>query len=188
MKTFEKASIVSALANALRKRGSWAGETHIQKAMYFLQQMLEVPTDFEFVLYKHGPFSFDLRETLTLMEAEDLIRWQPHQYPYGPSMQPGPDHEYLDRHFGGFVEPYLPQIGFVADRLAARGVKELERLATALYVTHEGGETSKRAERIHELKPHVTLAEADKAIEDLDSMIAEVKKQANLQQPIARHA
>ena len=85
MKTFEQARVVFRLSEALKARGSWAEETHIQKAMYFLQELLGVPTGFEFILYKHGPFSFDLRATLTFMEAEDLIAWQPRN-PYGPSL------------------------------------------------------------------------------------------------------
>src|SRR4051794_16995837 len=116
MKTFEQASIVLRLSEALRQRGSWTGETHIQKATYFLQELLQLPTGFEFVLYKHGPFSFDLRATLTFMEAEDLVCWQPRPYPYGPSLQLGPDHDYLRRHFGHFVRGFERQIDFVAEQ------------------------------------------------------------------------
>lgn len=173
MKTFEQAGIVLRLSEALRQGGSWTGETHIQKAAYFLQHLLDVPTGFEFVLYKHGPFSFDLRATLTFMEAEDLVRWQPRSFPYGPSLQPGPDHDYLRRHCGGFVAAYEPRINFLAERLASRDVKDLERLATALFVTLGNDRLEDRAARLNFLKPHVQMEEARMAVEHLDEIVAE---------------
>ena len=96
------------LSEAMRQRGSWTGETHIQKAMYFLQHLLQLPTGFDFILYKHGPFSFDLRATLTFMEAEDLAQWQPQRFPYGPSLLPGRDHDYLRRHYANLFASMRP--------------------------------------------------------------------------------
>jgi hypothetical protein len=172
MKTFEQAAIVLRLSEAMRKRGSWTGETHIQKAMYFLQHLLQVPTEFEFVLYKHGPFSFDLRATLTFMESEDLVRWRPRSYPYGPSLEAGADHDFLRRHYGTFILVYEPKIEFMADRLASKDVKDLERLATALYVTLEGN-SDDRAARLNTLKPHVAIQDARMAVAELDSLVEE---------------
>jgi len=52
MNRFDKASLLVALTEKLRASGSWAGETHIQKAMYILETVLGVPAGFEFILYK----------------------------------------------------------------------------------------------------------------------------------------
>ena len=83
------------------------------------------------------------------------------------------DHDYLDRHFGDFVAGYASQIDFVADRLASKDVKDLERLATALYVTLEGAQPRERAARLNTLKPHVSLEEARIAVEQLDVLADE---------------
>src|SRR5437773_6101487 len=82
----KKTAIVAALTHRLRSRGSWCGETHIQKATYFLQELLQVHTGFEFILYKHGPFSFDLRDTITEMRADGVLEIHQQPYPYGPSL------------------------------------------------------------------------------------------------------
>jgi hypothetical protein len=58
MQRIEQSGLIAVLADSLRKRGSWAGETHIQKAGYLLQELLGVPLNMKFILYKHGPFSF----------------------------------------------------------------------------------------------------------------------------------
>ena len=66
--------VVIKLLDALKKNGSWCGETHIQKAVFFLKAIKKVPVDFNFILYKHGPFSFDLRDHLPLMRLDGRDR------------------------------------------------------------------------------------------------------------------
>lgn len=60
MERLNRAAVLLNLVETLRSKGSWASETHFQKAAYFLQELLRVPLEFEFILYKHGPFSFGL--------------------------------------------------------------------------------------------------------------------------------
>jgi hypothetical protein len=173
MQQFQRASIVLTLGNKLRSNGTWTGETHVQKATFVMQELLRVPTGFEFVLYKHGPFSFDLRALLSAMEADGFIRWVP-QYPYGPSMEAGGSAEQLLTQFPKKPREYGSQIDFVTRKLGPYRVTDLEKLATGLYVTHEGsGTTGQRAARIHELKPHISIAEAQRAVAELDELAAE---------------
>ena len=88
MESFQRASILLTLNEELRRAGSWAGETHMQKAAFFLQELMHVSMGFDFILYKHGPFSFDLRDELTFMRAQAFLRLEP-QYPYGPTLVEG---------------------------------------------------------------------------------------------------
>ncbi len=60
-----------------------------RKATYILQALLGLPMGFEFVLYKHGPFSFDLGESLNQMEADHLIELKEQPYPYRPKIAEG---------------------------------------------------------------------------------------------------
>ena len=56
-------------------------ETHVQKAMYLMQELLEVPTEYSFILYKHGPFSFDLSDELTSFRGDYLLELAPRRPP-----------------------------------------------------------------------------------------------------------
>ena len=85
MERLKRSALVIALIEQLRNKGSWCGETHIQKTIYFLQELLRVPLGFEFILYKHGPYSFDLSDELTAMRADELVELKLQQ-PYGPSV------------------------------------------------------------------------------------------------------
>ena len=84
MDRFKRAVLLTAMAENLRKKGSWCGETHLQKATFFLQELQKVPIGFDFILYKHGPFSFQLRDELTSIRADGLFQLHQH-WPYGPA-------------------------------------------------------------------------------------------------------
>lgn len=183
MESLERASVLLALAEALRANGSWTGETHIQKATYFLQELLRVPLELEFILYKHGPYSFDLRSELTAMQANDILALKPQPRPYGPSYLPGPASRLLQASFGGVAARFSQQIRFIAEKLGGKRVSDLEKVATSLYVTLEGATPEQRAMRIHGLKPHISVGEAEQAIVELDRIRAEAGQQALILQP-----
>jgi hypothetical protein len=178
MERLQRAAILSSLVQKLKEKGDWCGETHIQKTTYFLQELMKTPLGFDFILYKHGPFSFDLNDEITAMLADNLFILQPQPYPYGPSILPGSGSRSLLERYYKTVSQFSKQLDFVAQKLGGKKVTELERLATALFVTF-GEDTDKtiefRAKKINELKPHVTLDEAKEAVFKVDQIIADFK-------------
>lgn len=173
MDRLKRAAIVTRLIEQLRERGSWCGETHVQKSAFFLQDLMDVPLGLEFILYKHGPFSFDLRDELTGLRADDLIRLEP-QWPYGPRIKTTDRSDYVQRTNSKTVKKYNYQIEFVAEKFGCKGVTEFERLATALYVTQRAAaDTSadERSRQLTELKPHISVENAKAAIEEVDQII-----------------
>jgi len=176
MKKSQRDAVLLSLVREMVARGSWCGETHIQKAAYFLQALLGVPLEFDFILYKHGPFSFDLSYEITALRADALLRYQTRPYPYGPSIVPTDEgRSFLDS-YPKTLKRYADQISFVAGKLGNMGVADLERLATALYVTlNQDGQSGPRAEQIPLLKPHISLEEADLAVRRVDEIMGEAR-------------
>jgi uncharacterized protein YwgA len=177
MDRLKKSVLVLHLTRKLRDRGSWCGETHLQKAMYFVQQAFGIEAGFEFTFYKHGPFSFDLRDFIGGLQADGLLRLEPQTPPYGPRFAPTEDAEDLENQFPKMLRQYGQCVEVVADFLGDKGVAELERLASALYVIKEGSsdeDVEARANEIRNLKPHVGQEAARVAIENVDSFLANV--------------
>ena len=169
MNRLKKAVIVTRLARKMREKGSWCGETHLQKALYLAQELLDVPTGFDFILYKHGPFSFDLRDELTALRADNLLTIEP-QHPYGPRLATTPFSKELESRFPKTIRKIETRLDFIADRLHGKGVVDLERLATALYVIKQFPNCqslNERALKLNELKPHVSISDAEQAIEEI---------------------
>jgi uncharacterized protein YwgA len=165
MNRMQRAVVLLMLLEQLRNRGSWCGETHLQKATFFLQQMMGVPLGFDFILYKHGPYSFDLNDEITALRADQLLTVLPRS-PYGPSLHPSDVGLALLGRFLKTRDRFAKPIQFVADRLSDKNVVELERLGTALFVvsTAPTSDVSERVERIQAVKPHVLAEDARAAL------------------------
>lgn len=175
MNRLQRAAILLSLIERLRERGSWCGETHIQKAVYFLQELAGGAPGFDYILYKHGPFSFDLRDELTACRADGLLDIFANPVPYGPSLYPTKAGRSLIERYPKTVGEYRKVIDFVAESLAVKRVSELERLATALYANSHKEQlaikdgTEDIARRINELKPHVSVEDAMRALAEIET-------------------
>lgn len=174
MDRFPQQAVILALLNAMKEQGSWCGETHVQKCVYFLKEGLKVPLGLDFVLYKHGPFSFDLRELLGEMRSILLIDIEQRR-PYGPSLVVSESGQSLASRFPRTISQWTPHIEFVSNNLADKDVASLERLSTALYVKREYREApaTERALRIVDLKPHISEERAKSAVEEVDKLLAD---------------
>lgn len=180
MDRIKKAALITRLIKQLRKRGSWCGETHVQKAIFFLQEAFHVPLGFKFILYKHGPFSFDLRDELSSLRADELIRFDP-QWPYGPRISPTDRAKYVESLRKQTVQRYTRPIDFVAKKLGPKSVTELERIATAFFISKHvdsAFSVDERAKRLTELKPHISFDEAKSAVEEVEHLLAKVPRVA----------
>ena len=173
-----RGALLSSLLQEMRKNDSWCGETHIQKAVYFLQDVTEVPLNFKFVLYKHGPFSFDLRRELMALRADGILELE-FQEPYGPRFKPAErSWRHQQNYFSETLDQYQLPIEFIASKLGNRWVSALERLATSLFVTNEleKGSTKARVKAVTRLKPHISFEDAKRAMDEVDEILREAPK------------
>ena len=175
LKYTDRWSLVALLVNTMRDNGGWAGETHIQKSLFFLQNMLNVPTAYEFVLYKHGPYSFELHDDLGRMRAQLLLGIEPHP-PYGSSFELGPAGNIVLQREHPEINGYVPHLNFIVEKLGRKDVRSLERLATALFVQDRIPNLGENviANTVVNLKPHIKESEALEALRS----ISEIKREA----------
>lgn len=170
-------AIVISLVEKLNKYGSWCGETHIQKAMYFLRELFPEVIDYPFTLYKYGPFSFELRDDIGIMVAEGFLQALP-MYPYGPKIIPGKLSQKIKELFPKTLNKYDKKIEFVAEKLKNKTVLDLEAIATALFVIKNYPQLNleKQADRLNYLKPHISFDQALSEIEKANEILKEANK------------
>jgi hypothetical protein len=178
MNRLQRTAVIVSLIEGLRAKDSWCGETNVQKGCFFLQELTGVPLGLEFVLYKYGPYSFELTDELTAMRADSLLALRVRDPRYGPCYVPGELAGSLLERYPKTVARYANEVAFVAQRLGSRGVADLERVATALYVRKEVAAVAvnERACRITQLKPHISLSDAQAAIREVDKMFADAEQ------------
>ena len=176
--SLEEQALVAKLIEGMRQAGGWAGETHIQKSLFFLKWMLQVPFSYNFVLYKHGPYSFDLHDALGQMRANSFVRIEP-RIPYGPSFGLGSLSDKLIQKNNEIVAKHTPAIDFIVESLSRNDVRDLEKLATALYLSEEGSHVNHHelAQRINQVKPHIPVEIARDAIKKVEQLQKEAVEQ-----------
>jgi len=184
MERLKRSAIVLSLIEQLREKDSWCGETHVQKTTYFLQELVNVHLGFKFILYKHGPYSFDLSDELMAMRADMIVQLKS-QKPYGPSIVPGPTSEQLKRLFPKTLEEYENKVSFIASQFADYGVAALERIATAFFIANQSDMDTRQqiAAKINDIKPHISMEEALEALETDNKLTAKAQKLLAVQLP-----
>jgi hypothetical protein len=176
MNTLAQRVVLVGLARRLRENGSWTGEAHLQKAAYLLREVMKVPLAFDFIFYKHGPYSFGLHDELSDMCVDRLIDRETQAPQYGPCIVVTELGLATERRFQRIVICYGPHLDWIASRLGNRQIADLERLAVALWVARQGGLNTSmedRATAINTLRPHLSLQAAVESARQADRLFAE---------------
>lgn len=169
-----QAAILGAFVETVRSKGRPCGETLLQKAAFVMKELLGVPLTDEFRIHYYGPFSFQLRNRLSLLEAEEFLRVSPRDL--GVTYDTGERFSQLRERLAATISQYRRAIDFAASQLGSLGVKELEPLTTALFVTRQQpkADAGARVARLMQIKPHVKSAEARAAIAKVDAWISQI--------------
>lgn len=170
---FKQAAILGAFVEKVRATGHACGETLLQKAAFVMKELFAVPLSDEFRIHYYGPFSFQLQNRLSLLEAEEFLRVSPRDM--GVTYDIGDRFAQLRKQYPRTIAKYQAAIDFAASQLGSLRVKELEPLTTALFVTRQqpGADSAARVAKLMELKPHVKAPEARDAIAKVDGWLAE---------------
>jgi len=86
--------------------------------------------------------------------------------------------ERLQDTYSKTVSRYEKQIAFVADKVGDKGVADLERLATALFLTlSDKAEAPRhRANKLSKLKPHISPSRSLEAVQEVGKIVAEAQQ------------
>ena len=165
MKRLQKAALFCEMLDRMIAKGSWAGETHLQKGLFFLQSMRDVPTGYTFQLYRYGPFSFDLSDEIVQMKGDRVIIPFYRPYPYGPSLASSDLSQRLKKHFPETLKKYSDDIDFVTNNFGDLSASELGKLATAYYfiLQDQGSSDEEIAIKINGVKSHILISEGMEA-------------------------
>ncbi|GMV88921.1 MAG: hypothetical protein AMXMBFR81_18520 [Chthonomonas sp.] len=148
----ESFAVILRAVRGLNGVGSWTGKTHVIKSLYIASTRARLP--FEFVLFKHGPYSFDLNDAIESMSAVELLDVQSTP-PYGVKLAPGRMEAAIDPALEDEVSQAVDQ---AVGAVGCSEVKELEAFATSIWVAERGQTTQDEAawlRAVKELKPHL---------------------------------
>lgn len=154
--TIARQAWVATAIDQLRENQSWTGRVHIHKLLYIAKELGLAAVPFEFELYHYGPYSFDLDAEIEEMQMYGQVAAEYPSPGYGPKYRlVSTGIELLKQLSGSNRE----QVGRVAKHLGPRNSRDLELLATCLWVKRrEPSQCGSEAivERVRQLKPRYT--------------------------------
>lgn len=164
---WDQYGIIAELAVRLKDVSPQFGKTVLQKMIYILQEVYEIPCDYEYVLYNYGPYSGDLAKDLSFFASMDGVKVEWSQN-LGYKIQPVAKTDHFRQRAQEFLNKYDVKIGEAIDIFGRMTARELELRSTIIYVAKESSMDNKTMmSRIYEIKPHFSPEEIGSAIEQL---------------------
>lgn len=161
MDRLSKAVLITELLDRMRDNGSLATALHMQKGMYFLQEMREVPLGYDFVVYRYGSFSFELKDELLQLRGEGILEWVFHSPKYSPGLASTQFSKELRNELPKFLARHDDSLTFVAENIGPMKGKQLEQVSTAFYFFTKGVERDEKVAReVCKVKTHIPPDEA----------------------------
>jgi hypothetical protein len=171
MKEGQRLRLLASVVQMLDEAGSWTGRMHIQKLLYFAQELLGLESDYEFVLYQRGPYSFDLDADIRSLRSIGAVDITP-MPPYGPSYGATALGDVLGK-ASPVGEQATAKLRALAGELGPKQARDLELLATTLYVLRERRRSDKAVvRRVVSLKPQFSEDDAQDAIRQVKQIQA----------------
>ena len=133
MELMKQTALLLNLIDRLSENEGNTSEVHLQKHVYFLQELLEVPLNFEFIMYKNSPYSFDFRDNLTSLRADWLLTFEINRF-HRPCFVTTELGKSFQTRFPITLKNYQRAIDFIVDYLGSKQIRVLGQWATTLFI------------------------------------------------------
>ena len=168
-------ALIAELAQRLEGKSPQFGKTSLQKLVYLLQELNDVPTDYQFSLYTHGPFTAQLLGDLDLVEALGAVKVHYVISGYGGyQISPDREAEPIRDKAAEFLDANKAAIETVVDEFGAFSAKDLELRSTIVYLDRDVKRSKKDLDRsdfielAKKIKPRFTEDAIEKALGELE--------------------
>lgn len=164
-------ALISYVADKLGNSQSF-GRTAMQK-LVFLMEPTGVPIGYRYRLYNYGPYSADLASDVTYLETLGGVVVTIDSATNVYRIVPGPRRGDLILKGAEFLGKYQKAIDTVIDRFGQRKARDLELLATTVYLYRQFATDSQSDKRsnllsqVKAVKPKFSDAEVDTALDEL---------------------
>jgi uncharacterized protein YwgA len=144
--------------------GGWCGDSYIQKVSYIAKAVLNMPLSVPFVLYKRGPYSFELKSLLLEMRASRLVMLVPDGH-YGPSFVIIDN--ILTQRLRTNVSQYSASVARLVKDLSRKSIADLEAFSTAImFWGSQQNNPDKYVDELNRLLPSLSRSDAAATVEE----------------------
>lgn len=152
------------LTRQLNSLGRGTGRTHLHKIPFLAKDTLGEAIPFVFVIHHYGPYSFEIDHTIQSLTALGVLEASFPVDGYGAKYAVGP---LADRVQFKASRTETATLTDLVTTFGPMGVKELERLSTALFLLRKGIPQSAVPTVLRRVKPHIDQGDATRALPQL---------------------
>jgi len=145
------------------------GKIKIQKLIYFLQMVFEVPFGYDYKMHYYGPYSEELNDDLVVMQVNNIVNVEADPAGYGYHIMPGSEKTTA---MNEVLEKYSNSISKCLDSLKSFSPSQLEILGTLHFVNNVAGvsDEEKIIEKTAMLKPLFSKSSIEEMYNELKKL------------------
>lgn len=169
-------ALIVYLAEKMQEKGQRFGKTALQKLIYLLQTIYQIPVGYHFSLYMYGPFCSDLMDDLDYVSCIGGVAVSMEEGSVGYTISLSSNAELIKDKGRDFLTDYQPQIDELLETFGAMRVRDLELRSTIIFVDRDAVAGSREIGRddfvqeIKSIKPHFSYDEINQAVDELESL------------------
>ena len=142
------------------------GKTKLQKLVYLADRLKRVKVGYDFTFYTYGPFSSDLASDLDYVNALEGVKITHDLSINMYEIHPGDNADRLEAKSEDFLRENQQAIDEIVERFGDKQAKELELIATLVFVNNSGIlEKKEIISKTKELKPRFSNEEVEESYE-----------------------
>lgn len=180
---WDKYSLLVALSEKMSSRGNKLGKTSLQKLIYLLKTIYNVPIDYSFKFYIYGPYSSEVAGDLDYLDSVEVLETSFEDYPgkyRGYNITPRDKAEKILTKGQDYITNYEELIDEVVELYGGRTARELELIGTIVYlIKDEKIVNGELATRVQSLKPYFDLDKIEEVISEVKKIIKSVYQDRN---------
>ncbi|MFY9140685.1 MAG: hypothetical protein WAO30_08005, partial [Thermacetogeniaceae bacterium] len=168
---WDQYGLIAELTHKLQRISPQFGKTVLQKLVYILQEIYQVPCGYDFILYNYGPYSEVLADDLNFLASMDGVKidWS---RGLGYEIKVTGKTEHFRDRGKEFLTRYASQIDELVEKFGGLNAKELELRSTIIYVAKEEPlEEKDLLNHVKEIKPYFSVAVIDNAYKELKPLL-----------------
>jgi len=174
MNRWERYGLLALLAEKMHEHNCILGKTALQKLIYLAKVLSNIGVDYDYGLYIYGPYSHELSADFEYLTAVGVLESEFKDYgTYGGyEIRPGENiREAIDK-AKDFIASSDKEVERIIERFGGMNARELELIATVVYLNHEEGlKGTILPERVKSIKPHFSMQEIEKCIDEMKEFI-----------------
>lgn len=178
----KRQALILFIVRKLSEQKGWHGTLFVQRFIYLLQELLDVPLDLFFILYKHGPYSFELEEILTFLLERRFLKLKVPRNQLSPTLVPGRHAAYYDKKFKMEKSLLDPKVAWLIEKVNKIPFGELTLVTYALYMLKQlqsqGKDEKDLVSEMHKLRPVFSEKAITEAADTLKQLMHELQVEA----------